>query len=363
MTYRDKHNRIYPYNTGLKLGFEVDVVITNENSEPIDAHSLLEATDFTTEHSGGGAEQDGEEGHNHFKERNGMVRLYTMQSHCRAYTVDNVWHLLKRLVIELKKRAFLSSVSVIHGEDFDRLDDDKSFVAGGHLQFAVGDTGPYDAEPCAELKRMTYSHTDSSHLRLLDNIRITIGLISLLLDRRQSAEYRRQEYGPFSPKEFRKTGTALTYQTPTNFWLFSPILAHLMVGAGRWAYFLTQNNFENELWEGFESGDIQNAIHHSDYSTGMEIWHLMKNRLQEAGYEAEGDPFTEYTCAMLEMLFDNGIGAIGQGVYKNWRMNRRLDSYHGHFNELTSWEDGAKKRLFKEGHPMFDILKQYLETK
>lgn len=368
MTYREKNNRMYPYNTGLKLGSEIDIVLTNENSEPVDAEQFFTVQGpsmrdkaMYIEHTGGGEDYTESSGQNHFKHRNGMVRMYSMMSYCRAYSTDNIWYMMKHVVMLLKKRAFISYVPAVYGEDFESLEDGKIWTAAGHMKFQIAGSGIYDSEPSTILRKMTQDKDDESHERLLDNLRITIGLISLLLDRRESAEYRRQEYGPFSNKEFRKTATTLTYQTPTNWWLFSPMLAHLMFGAARWAYFMTQNNFECDVWEGFESGDIKNAIHHSSYDTGREIWNLMKHRIQEAGYSEEANPFGAKPCAILEMLFDNGMGAIGDGVYRNWRMDRRLDSFRGHFDDLISWENGAVNKIFKEGHPMFATIQQHLE--
>jgi len=361
MTYRPRGNRVYPYNTGLKLGSEVDVVLTNENSEPVNAADFLKGT-VEVDRSGGGEEQGGGKGHNHFKVHNGMIRMYSMSSYCRAYSTDNIWYMLKYLVMHLKKRAHISYIPAIFGEDFEGLEDGKAWTAAGHIKLSVHCDGIYDSDLQRELRDMTYKYDSESHMRLLDNLRITIGLISLLLDRRESAEYRRQQYGPFSGKEFRKTDHALTYQTPTNFWLYSPVLAHLMLGAARWAYFLTQNNFEEEIWEGFESGDIKNAIHHSSYETGMEIWHLMKKRIQETGYNSSANPFATRPCAILEMLFDNGVGALGGGIYTNWRMKRKLQNYRGHFDDLPSWEQGTSAKVFRDGDPMFTTIQKYVEA-
>jgi hypothetical protein len=363
MTYRAKDARIYPYNTGLKLGCELDIILTNENSEPLNASQFFDGKEIiSVHHSGGGESQDDSSGHNLLKVKNGIVRMHSMHSYCRAYSVDNIWFMLKYLVRHLNKRAFISFVPAIYGEDVEGLPDDKAWCAGGHMRFTTTRGGIYDRTHKSTLANMTYKYDDESHARLLDNLRITVGLISLLLDRRESAEFRRQEYGPFNDKEFRKTKTALTYQTPSNFWLYSPMLAHLMFGAVRWAYFMTQNNFECDIWEGFESGDIKNAIHHSSYDTGMEIWYLMKSRIQEAGYKDETNPFSKKACGVLEMLFENGVGQLGDGIYKNWRMNRMLTKYRGHFDDLPSWENGAVNKLFFDDHPMSKAIKVYMET-
>ena len=363
MTYRAKDDRLYPYNTGLKMGSEIDIVLTNENSEPVDVSQLFDAQPpiVFVKYAGGGEAINEDSNQNRFKAKNGMVRMYSMMSYCRAYSTDNIWFMMKHIVMMLKQRAFISYVPAIYGENFENLEDEKAWTAAGHMKFFVQDADIYDSGDRGELVKMTYNVNDESHERLLDNLRITVGLISLLLDRRESAEIRRQEYGPFSGKEFRRGNSALTYQTSTNWWLFSPMLAHLMFGAARWAYFMTQNNFECDIWDGFESGDIKNAIHNSSYDIGREIWDLMKHRIQEAGYVKETNPFAAASCAVLEMLFENGVGVIGDGVYKNWHMDRRLTNFRGHFDDLLSWENGAVNKVFKDGHPMFKTVKRYLE--
>ena len=358
MTYRDKNKRIYPYNTGLELGSEIDIILVNENSEPLNAENFLSGI-IKVEHTGGQEAQGPKSEENIISCKNGMAHIHSTISYCRAYCTDNIWFLLKYLIKHLKKDAFISYLPIIYGEELEGLNDDKTWVAGGHLVFMVHKS-LYDATKTNELRSMTNDFDHESHQRLIDNLRITIGLFSLLLDRRESAERRRREFGPFSDKEFRRNDKKLVYQTPTNFWLFSPILAHLMFGAARWAYFMTQNNFECDVWEGFESGDIQNAIHHSNYDTGMEIWELMKARIQEAGYNNTANPFGQQQCAVLEMLFEYGVGAIGDGIYKNWRMNRKLDNYRGHFDDLPSWEHGASGRIFTNSHPMHKVIQKYM---
>jgi hypothetical protein len=353
---RAKENRIYPYSNGLLLGCELDVVLTNENSEPIDASTLFK--EVTTDRTGGD-ESGGDEGYNSVRPRNGMARIYTKQSYCRAYTTDNIWWSMKYLVAELKRRAHLSYVPVIHGADFEGMPDDKSWVAAGHIKLSVRYDEVYGGRDNRDLHTMTYKD-DESHERLKDNIRLTVGLLSLLLDRRETAEIRRQQYGPFNGLEFRTSDKFLVYQTPTNWWLFSPMLAHLMFGAARMAYFITLNKIEEEIWEGFESGDIIHAIHHSSYDAGKEIWDLVNGRLGESGYKQGDNPFWQQRSRLIDFLIEYGVGAIGDGVYKNWRMARKMSNYDGHLNDLAGWESGAFTKVFNDKHPKRKLLAPFL---
>lgn len=354
MTLPAKHNRRYPYNTGLLLATEFDIVLTNENSEPIDPLTIFKDGKVAqVMHSNGarwGDSNDTRE--SHFKVRNGMIRGYTRFSYCRAYSTDNVWWILKTLIMELKKRAFLSFVPEVDGH-----------VACGHMSYCVTEPGIYSESDCNALHRMTYQEGDSNN-RLKDNLRLLIGLMYVLLDRSSSAEKRRVEYGPFSKKEFRMTDTALTYQTPGNFWLFSPILSHLLLGAGRYAYFITLNAIEEEIWEGFESDDVRYIIHNSDYETAEELWDFLKVRLNEAGYKTNDNPYNKQMAKVIDFFIEYGLGVIGKGVYKNWRMARKATNYRGHFEDLPSWEGGgALRRVFGEKHPMHQRLADYMKEK
>ena len=355
MTFTPKGSRRYPYNTGLLLGTEFDIVLTNENSEPIDPATVLPDKVCKANGTGGGEwSNDDNMQYNRFKVRNGMVRGYSRYSYCRAYSTDNVWWIMKTLIIELKKKAFLSFVPQV-GED----------SACGHMSFRSTQPGIYDdSGDTRRLYEMTFCKTNEAHERLCENLRLTLGLINMLLDRRESAEKRRVEYGPFSDKEFRKTKSGLTYQTINNFWLFSPILSHMMLGAGRFAYFITLNNIESEIWEGFESNDIKYVIHNNDYDTAEEIWELLKVRFADSGYKPSDNPFNKQMSRCIDFFIEYGLGVIGSGVYKNWRMSRKSGNYRGHFEDLPSWEGGgAVSRVFGKNHPLHEQLTAYIKDK
>jgi hypothetical protein len=356
-------DRIYPYSNGLLLGCELDVVLTNENSEPIDASTLFKAMEcerITTQQNGGD-EQGEDEGENIVKPLNGMARMYSKQSYCRGYATDNIWWMMKSLIAKLNRRANLSYVPVIHGEDFENQPDDMSWTAGGHIKCSIRHDRVYGGDVGKWLTDMTYKHDDESHERLKDNFRVTVGLLSLLLDRRETAEERRIQYGPFNGKEFRATENFLTYQTSTNWWIYAPMLAHLMLGATRMAYYITLNKIEPEIWDGIESGDVTNAIHHSSYEAGYEIWSLVNERLTNSGYRQGDNPFGASHARLIEFLMEYGVGMIGDGVYKNWRMSRKQNNYQGHFGDLAGWESGALRRVFTEKHPKYKLFTEFLE--
>lgn len=354
MSIVPKESRLYPYDTGLKFGALIDVVIANHNREPIDASSFVSATKNLVDHSGGNEPQSSATGRNYFTLHERMVRICTMQSFCRAYSTDNIWWIIKDILGTLKKSAFLSSLPVASTKP-------DAYVAAGHMVLTIQDKGIYKTEANNILKTMTYDTTHESHKRLLDNLRLVVGLLSMLLDQRESACRLRQDFSPLNGKDFKLSSEQLVYEGLSSYWLFSPILPHLMFGAARFAYFITQNKIEEEIWEGFEPIDVETAIHHSDHATGKEIWDLIGARLADAGYRQAVNPFWGQPARVLELLFDYGVGVIGQGLYTNWRLGRMKKNFQGHFRDLPSWEVGSYKRVFTDTHPKFKVLQEYLE--
>ena len=137
----------------------------------------------------------------------------------------------------------------------------------------------------------------------------------------------------------------------------------MMFGAARMAVFITSNKIEEEIWEGFESTDIQHTIKTNDYEVAEELWALLKHRFSESGYKVGDNPFTLERAGILDFLMEYGMEAIGAGVYKNWHMGKKQVQYGGHFGELPSWESGALYKVFSPGHPMRKIIDKYMKAK
>jgi hypothetical protein len=354
MSVPDKGHRIYPYSNGLLLGTEADIVLTTENSEPVDAGTLFKAGHKYETAKTGGNETNPDEGKNHFIVKDGMIKLVAKFSYCRGYSTDNVWWIMKELVALLKKRAFLSSVPCFLAEDFmPSRNDGMSYVAGGTIKTYARCNDIYNQSTALRIRNMTSNKTDESHKRHLDNMRLIIGIVSTLLDRREAAEYRRTQFAPGEKNEFIVEDTTLKYLTPTNFWLFSPALTHLMLGLTRMVYFVTLNGLEPEIWEGFEPGDVHNAIRTSDYEVAEEIWHMIKGRLGESGYQPADNPVWQHRAMILDFLLKNKFDVMGAGIYKNWQMARKRETFAGHFNQLPSWEAGMPDKVFSEKHARY----------
>jgi hypothetical protein len=336
---------INPYGVGLRIGTEVDIVLTNKNSEWVDAKELLPQDRLKCERFAG---NDGREHNSSFtRVFNHMARIVSADSYCRAYSTDNLWWTLKSLVGFLKKQAFISYVPSYITEK------GTEFVAGGCLKFSIANRGIYSQGANAQLIQMTHQ-TNATHSRLLKNFDITIGLLSVLFDRRPSAEAYRKEHAIGGDKYTRQSTRHLVYKIPTNFWIYSPSLCHMMQGAARMAYFITLNNLDEKIWkQKTKHKHVIKAINESDYALAQEIWDRTKKRYSKIGHASHDNPFTPQLVKTIDFLLEYGIGTLGPGVYKNWRMKRRKNHYHGHLSDLPSWESGVKHKIFKKSHPLY----------
>jgi hypothetical protein len=234
-----------------------------------------------------------------------------------------------------------------------------SFVAGGIIKTFIRCGDIYSESTAKKLLDMSCNPKHESYQRHLDNVRLIVGIVSTMLDRREAAEFRRLQYGPGEKDEFKTGETHLKYLTPTNFFLFSPALTHLMLGLMRMAYFVTLNKLEPEIWEGFEPGDVQNAIRRSDYPVAEEIWHMIKGRLGESGYQPGDNPVWQHRAMVIDFLSDKRFDVLGGGIYKNWQMSRKRDNFVGHFNQLPSWEVGVPEKVFTEKHTRYKEYQKF----
>ncbi len=340
---------INPYDAGLLLGAEVDVVLTNINSEPVCAHELLTEKDYNVERCVG--EHESDINHNHFKPKRNMVRIYSANSHCRAWAIDNFWHTLKHLVVVLKKRAHVSFHSAYYDEE------DKQHTAGGHIRLSQSDNGIYARKGEKIIASMLDREDETKdQKRLVRNLHLTIGLLGALLDRRPAAESRRKKFGAGTKKCIRKTPNYFTYQGISNFWIYHPSLVHLMFGAARMAVFLGLNDETYNLCKikEYKLSTIQYAIQESDYETLEAIWNTIKGRFVTVGHPAHNNVFQMKLVKTIDFLIEYGIGVLGPGVYKNWRMTRRKANYQGHLSDLPGWEDSVKTRVFHKKHELHD---------
>lgn len=339
-----------PYGLGLRIGTEVDVVLTNQNSEWVDAKEFLPTAKLECNNYAG--DDNHHQNTSHIRVYNHMARIISADSYCRAYSTDNLWWALKALIGQLKKKAFLSYVPSY------KTAKGTEFTAAGCLKFSVRDRGIYSKGPNVALNDMTHG-TGSTHKRLLKNLDITIGLLSVLFDRRPSAEAHRKKHEIGGDKYIRQSKHALVYKVTTNFWIYSPTLLHMMQGVARLAYYITLNKLDKKIWVGTKHKDVIKAINESDYDSVQEIWDRIKTRFAGIGHSYYDNPLSPVLVKTIDFLMEYGIGTLGPGVYKNWRMTRKKLNYHGHLGDLPSWESGIVYKIFKKSHPLYAEWDKY----
>lgn len=341
---------VNPYNAGLLIGAEVDVVLANVNNEPMCAEELFGDKKLPVHHVEGDHETDVNT--NRLKPKRHMVRVFAANSHCRAYAIDNLWWCLKELVGYLKKRGHIS-----HRASF--MDSDKKLhTAGGHIRLSLKEKSIYDKGDYNLLEdMMTKDGGTKAYNQLIRNLHLTIGIVGTLLDRRPEAVLRRANFGAGKKKCIRHTDNFLTYQGLTNFWVFHPVLAHLMLGAARMAVFMALNNVSKDVCtrKDFSSPDIAKAIRDSDYDAVQTIWDATKNRYESLGHSAGDNPFDSKLVGAIDFLAEYGIGTLGNGVYNNWRMKRKKVNYSNHLGDLHGWESGVSA-IFGDKHELHDAF-------
>lgn len=337
---------INPYNVGLRIGSELDVVLTDPNYEPVLAGRFLTAG---KEIKNDRQTYSSKNNINYAKVRNGLVRVYSADVNCRGYALDNIWWNLKMLVVHLKKKAKLSYVPSLEYRK-------KIIVAGGHLRFSTqASQSIYGGNKA--VRDITYGKNKGNE-QLIRNLDLILGILTVMFDQRPTAELRRKEYAVGSKKHVRRSKSHLTYMIPTNWWLFSSALAHLVYGAGRMAYFVSINGLSKKLWKDINYDDVANAINDNDYDKAREIWNRFKSRFTTMGHPESSNPFTTTLCNTIDFLLEYGIGCLGTSVYKNWRMKRMRQNYHGHLADVPSWENGVPGRIFTKKHELYEEWKK-----
>lgn len=351
-----KKMTLNPYNSGLLIAGEIDLVLTNLNSEPVSPSDYLKDKKYKIEHSYGNHNVN----ENYFTPKEGMVRLYSASSHCRAWAIDNLWITLKELLVQLKKKSFISFHSNINDSN------DKIITASGNVKLTISEDGVYSRKGEVELRSMILGPENNKlKKRLIRNMHLTLGILGCLLDRRPCAEIHRKKYSPTKKICLRHTKSFLTYQGLTNFWVYHPSLTHLIMGAARMAVFITLNNETYKFCKikEFKLKEIEEAIRDSDYEKIEYIWSLISPRFNNLNHPTDSNPFTEELLGVIDFIQKFGLGVLGPGVYNNWRLKRKKQNYRGHLSDLISWESGVRKRILTKKNELYDEFMGVLDER
>lgn len=347
-----------PYDNGFILGARFDLAVGNMNAEPLSAKDFLTNQVKTADGWVGGAYKLGVND-NRVSLVGDLARVSGAMAHCRAYSVDNLWHTIKTLVGVLDKKAYIT-----HQAGYDGVD--------GHIQTALGTI-------CMSLSSLYsaygYKNSDMNfmlsteekwpkqQLDLLRALHICVGLLFCLLDRRTVAEQHRREYGPLTERCVERTDKVFYYHGCNNFFAFHPALTHMMFGAARMAMFIVVNDRMNDILSTKEcSNNILNKIiGESDYLAVEALWDKIKSRFSKIQHPSPDNPFDERMLPFIDYMRQFGFGALGPKLYDNWWMNRKKKNYVGHFSDLESWENDARQ-LFEKNEKFKEFLKCQQKT-
>ena len=340
MTKRRNQN---PYSHGLLVGVELDTVIVDKNGNPFPAKDILDKEKYSV------FRKFGTTGVNVVKPMRDMVRIYCANSHCRAWSTDNVWASLKQTVILLKKRGFISFEA-------------KSgrYTAGSNIRLAIKDAGIYKTKAYELIAEMIGTNKSSKlRSRLIRNLHLTVGLVNCLLDRREGAEQRRKLYGPGTDKCFRSTDRYFSYQGLSNLALYSPALLHLMLGCARLAVHITLNDNTYRFCKisEFSLNHIEESIRTSNYDAVENIWDTVKDRYIKMHTTANDNPLNSERIKTIDFLIQHGLGVLGPSPYDNWRLKVKKDNYQSHMAQLPTWESGIGRKLLNKNQDYKEFKK------
>ncbi|MCI0563245.1 MAG: hypothetical protein MN733_32610 [Nitrososphaera sp.] len=350
-------NMLNPYNCGLLLGAECDVSLVNPNGEPVLSADLFtdgERIDVVRCASNAQSKINS----NYLKPRNGMVRFYAANAHCRAYSIDNMWHCMKELVVQLKHRAtisYLPNVTTLDGIEH---------LAGGNIRMSLCEPSIYEVDG-RDILELMFDPVSENKVKeqFHRSLYLTLGLVGTLLDKRPAAERRRKMFGPGTNKCFRHTDNFYVYQGSSNFWVYHPALAHMMLGAARLAAYMVINEKTYKVLSihKFKTDEIAKAIRESDYAKVQAIWDECKGQFRKIGHPTKDNPFSAHLVRVVDFLIAHGVGVLGTSVYSNWRMKRKRKNYVGHLGDVRGWESGVAS-IFDEEHPLYDEFKKTIKV-
>lgn len=140
-------------------------------------------------------------------------------------------------------------------------------IAGGHLHFGL-------------IGSPLYSAFEDHRERAVPLLDIFVGNTCVLMDRDNSVVERRKTYGLAG--EYRLPVHGLEYRTPSNFWLYHPLLAQLVFGLGRLAFGVLHetvkfnHDLESRLTETINIEDVIQAIMENDVDLAWKNYHALR---------------------------------------------------------------------------------------
>lgn len=337
------------YGVHLRVGGCFDVALVDANGETVLPNTIFKNVTKIAVAKPGVAPTDAEKRNESYIIINPeFVRLTCADSYCRGYATDNVWWVIKSLIVELNKQAFISFKDKINDK-----------VAAGAICISTPDSVNDYYGNHAPIRTYLNSDDDAKSDELARHLDGTIGMLSLAIDKRPGAAEYFASHLPDSGRYFFTEKNRITYAYSTNWWAFSPALTHLVYGAARIGFGMLVNKV---AWPKKYTPDVaRDIILARDVKAAIEFVQNTHRTLGRVGFIATTyNPYVEVAnntfIDKFDFLVEHGPECLGPTIYDNWRMKRRKTHYVGHLNDLPSWENSFEKIFNKKSNKDYGLL-------
>lgn len=207
--------------------------------------------------------------------------------------------------------VFRCSTSLNVYDDVAEAPDPRSYewrFAGGHIHIGCGRKTP-------EIVRAS--------VRSLDGI---LGVVGVSLAGNWDSHERRRMYGRAG--EFRLPKHGLEYRVLSNFWVCSPLIAHLVFEIARWAVSFGEQGFFKHVWEGSEE-EIRDIINWCDVKGARKMLGNNKHILQALVDNRKSEGWSQNQRNLAIETVMNGLEVVvkdPENIEENWRLNENSDS-------------------------------------
>lgn len=319
------------YGTFLRIGSCFDLALVDANGETIAPQTIFKGVNKLTVTKPNIAPTDSEGYNASFLMINPeFVRLTCGDSYCRGYGTDNIWWSIKTLIVELNKKAFISYKEKVGDK-----------IAAGAICISTPAQKDYYGHDSAIKVALNTSSTEEAD-KIARSLDATVGVLALSLDKREAAGEYFKSHTPDSGRYFFREKNRITYAYPTNFWVYSSALAHLIYGAARIGFGMYVNNLK---WPKKYNPDVaREIILACDVKAAKEF---IENTYEDLScvkfiantynpyYGTANNNFLE----KFEFIAEHGPQCLGPSIYDNWRMKRLKRHFVGHLNDLPGWEN------------------------
>jgi hypothetical protein len=318
-----------PYQNGLLLTSRPEFILVDEEGNQVDAVELLGQGKKTAPKHAANIS---------IMIEDGKLIFNPPPASCRAYAQDYIFKSLKVALVNLKKKAFLSNKKVIEH-------DGHTFYAGGRILIASRATVyNYGGQAGGKNLKKAIEKHPAQIIRTLDMI---VGTLCTILDQSEGNIARRKLYPAGSYSRIKADGqNYLSYDVPSNFWMHSPALMHLIYGATRACVYFVMNDID--FCGKFPIEFVVSAINNCDVDKAKIVWRWVRNELpNKYGLKNTQNPFSDDCLKVIDAMVVNGLDVLGDELYKNWKLKKRAKNYVGHIGTLPGWESGALSLLHR----------------